>query len=127
MTNIIKMEDVSFYVMALDTTNDYKTIASNFNLSLNSAIKYYKEYNSYDKNINIMLGVEYDICMADLIQRIEGSHKLTNDFELNNTIKASKIISLNVKEILKNKILNQLPTNSVIEWSYRGLKEKQDI
>lgn len=73
---------LKYYVITFDTTKNYVTDFYEKDLTLSNAITVYDNaVKSYENHINIMLGVSYPNGAVDLLQRIDGKIKLSNDYQ----------------------------------------------
>lgn len=73
---------LNYYVITFDTTKNYVTPFHEKDLNLPDAMTVFDNaVKTYDKHINVMLGVSYSNGAVDLLQRVDGKLKLSNDYQ----------------------------------------------
>jgi len=73
---------LNYYVITFDTTKNYVTTFQVKNLTLPDAITVFDDtVKTHANHINVMLGVSYSVGAVDLLQRIDGKLKLSNDYQ----------------------------------------------
>ena len=73
---------LKYYVITFDTTKNYVTTFHEKDFNLTDAIDVFeKALKNYENHINVMLGVSYPVGAVDILQRIDGNIKLSNDYK----------------------------------------------
>lgn len=110
-----KLCDFDFYVFSIDTQhhcNTFEKLADH--LTLNEAVEEYKRRNPYTPNdVLLVLGVNFlitapeyrhdkvNIGAFDLLQRVNGEHRVPNDYRTDKALNDEKIISENAVRIIR--------------------------